>query len=187
MVAGLPKLRSVSIDGPYNVFGLSEGPSRQRLFVCHPASVSEPRPPVSGINLDDTNCATKILHKSRASRLPASGHLRGRRSADVVLQTGAAGTGRPEAGSKARRQFRRWDSRWCRARSFEPVLSVSIEKDPAGAPPGVAHPVSDVELASRLSFFLWSSIPDEKLLDLAVAGAAAASAWSAHRASAPHA
>jgi hypothetical protein len=45
-----------------------------------------------------------------------------------------------------------------------------IEKDPANAPAGFAHPVSDIELASRLSFFLWSSIPDEKLLDLAAAG-----------------
>src|ERR1700722_16564269 len=40
MVAGLPKLRTVSIDGPYNVFGMSEGPSRERLFVCHPGSAA---------------------------------------------------------------------------------------------------------------------------------------------------
>jgi hypothetical protein len=51
-----------------------------------------------------------------------------------------------------------------------PYFLYRIEKDPASAKPGVAHPVSDIELASRLSFFLWSSIPDEKLLDLAVAG-----------------
>src|SRR5262249_7871203 len=51
-----------------------------------------------------------------------------------------------------------------------PYFLYRIEKDPAGARAGVAHPVSDIELASRLSFFLWSSIPDEKLLDLAVAG-----------------
>ena len=51
-----------------------------------------------------------------------------------------------------------------------PYFLYRIEKDPAGAPAGVAHPVSDIELASRLSFFLWSSIPDEKLLDLAAAG-----------------
>ncbi len=51
-----------------------------------------------------------------------------------------------------------------------PYFLYRIETDPAGARPGVAHPVSDVELASRLSFFLWSSIPDEKLLDLAAAG-----------------
>ena len=41
MVAGLPKLRTVSIDGPYNVRGVSEGPSRQRLFVCHPARLAK--------------------------------------------------------------------------------------------------------------------------------------------------
>ena len=51
-----------------------------------------------------------------------------------------------------------------------PYFLYRIEKDPADARAGVAHPVSDVELASRLSFFLWSSIPDEKLLDLAAAG-----------------
>ena len=51
-----------------------------------------------------------------------------------------------------------------------PYFLYRIENDPAGARAGVAHPVSDVELASRLSFFLWSSIPDEKLLDLAAAG-----------------
>src|SRR5207247_10577943 len=44
------------------------------------------------------------------------------------------------------------------------------ESDPAGVRPGTAHPVSDVELASRLSFFLWSSIPDERLLNLATSG-----------------
>jgi hypothetical protein len=51
-----------------------------------------------------------------------------------------------------------------------PYFLYRIEKDPAGARAGVAHPVSDIELASRLSFFLWSSIPDETLLNLAVAG-----------------
>ena len=51
-----------------------------------------------------------------------------------------------------------------------PYFLYRIEKDPPEARAGVAHPVSDVELASRLSFFLWSSIPDEKLLDLAAAG-----------------
>src|ERR1700689_473915 len=57
MVAGLPKLRTVSIDGPYNVRGISEGPSRRRLFVCNPASTAD----AGSGNLDDTNCADKIL------------------------------------------------------------------------------------------------------------------------------
>ena len=51
-----------------------------------------------------------------------------------------------------------------------PYFLYRIESDPPGARAGVAHPVSDVDLASRLSFFLWSSVPDEKLLDLAAAG-----------------
>src|SRR5208282_2956955 len=90
MVAGLPKLRTVSIDGPYNVRGISEGPSRERLFVCHPLpggrgsasvseprSISEPRPPGSGLasaNLDDASCATKILTNlaRRAYRRPVT-------------------------------------------------------------------------------------------------------------------
>src|SRR5277367_3108896 len=68
MVAGLPRLRTVSIDGPYNVHGLSEGPSRQRLFVCHPgvsvsrvAAKSGPGANLAGGNLDDGGCADKIL------------------------------------------------------------------------------------------------------------------------------
>src|SRR5262249_37932021 len=61
MVAGMPKLRSVFIDGPYNVKGISEGASRQKLFVCHP-----------GANVDEAACATKILTSlaRRAYRRP---------------------------------------------------------------------------------------------------------------------
>src|SRR5580700_4216732 len=63
MVAGLPRLRTVSIDGPYNVFGLSEGPTRQRLFVCHP-----------GASASDESCAAKILTNlaRRAYRRPVT-------------------------------------------------------------------------------------------------------------------
>ena len=93
MVAGMPRLRTVSIDGPYNVHGLSEGPSRQRLFVCHPGSsgsvnrVAAKSAP--GASPDDTSCATKILTNlaRHAYRRPVTaGRHRG---ADVVLQAGA--------------------------------------------------------------------------------------------------
>src|SRR5580658_6507178 len=64
MVAGMPRLRTVSIDGPYNVHGLSEGPSRQRLFVCHPGSGAivnrVAAKGVAGANPDETTCAVKI-------------------------------------------------------------------------------------------------------------------------------
>src|SRR5437016_11704545 len=63
MIGGLPRLRTVSIDGPYNVRGVGEGPSRKRLFVCHPASKT-----------DETSCASKILTNlaRRAYRQPAA-------------------------------------------------------------------------------------------------------------------
>jgi mono/diheme cytochrome c family protein len=161
MVAGLPKLRSVSIDGPYNVRGVGEGPSRERLFVCHPAAKSSnattanQRP-----TLDETACATKILSNlaRRAFRRPVT-------AADVEAPMSFYKRSRQSGGS--------FDDgiRGGVARVLSsPYFLYRIEKDPAGVRPGAAHPVSELELASRLSFFLWSSIPDEKLLDLAAAG-----------------
>ncbi len=149
MVGGMPKLRSVSIDGPYNVFGLSEGASRRRLFVCHPAPAT-----------DESGCAAKILTNlaRRAYRRPVT-------PTDIEAPLSFYKRSRQSGGS--------FDDgiRAGVARVLSsPNFLYRIEKDPAGAPAGVAHPVTDVELASRLSFFLWSSIPDEKLLDLAVAG-----------------
>lgn len=160
MVAGMPRLRTVSIDGPYNVFGLSEGLSRQRLFVCHPASSPNE---TSASNASDSNaagCANRILTNlaRRAYRRPVT-------PADVEAPMSFYKRSRQSGGS--------FDDgiRAGVARVLSsPYFLYRIEKDPAGVPAGAAHPVSDVELASRLSFFLWSSIPDEKLLDLAVAG-----------------
>ena len=154
MVAGMPRLRTVSIDGPYNVFGLSEGPSRHRLFVCHPGASA------ANANPDETSCATKIL-----TNLARHAYRRPVTSADVEAPVSFYKKSRQSGGS--------FDDgiRAGVARVLSsPYFLYRIEKDPAGAAPGVAHPVSDVELASRLSFFLWSSIPDEKLLDLAAAG-----------------
>ena len=165
MIGGLPKLRTVSIDGPYNVFGLSEGPSRQRLFVCHPAApagsnAASKSAGAPGANTDDTSCAAKILTNlaRRAYRRPVTPE-------DVEAPLSFYKRARQSGGS--------FDDgiRSGVARVLSsPHFLYRIEKDPPSARPGVAHPVSDIELASRLSFFLWSSIPDEKLVDLAVAG-----------------
>ncbi len=161
MIGGLPKLKTVSIDGPYNVRGIGEGPSRERLFVCHPgaksSSASGSNP---GANLDETACATKIL-----SNLARHAYRRPVTSADVEAPISFYKRSRQSGGS--------FDDgiRSGVARVLSsPYFLYRIEKDPAGVRAGAAHPVSDVELASRLSFFLWSSIPDEKLLDLAAAG-----------------
>jgi Protein of unknown function (DUF1592)/Protein of unknown function (DUF1588)/Protein of unknown function (DUF1587)/Protein of unknown function (DUF1585)/Protein of unknown function (DUF1595) len=152
-VGGMPKLRSVFIDGPYNVRGVSESPSRQRLFVCHPRTTAS-------ANLDEIACATRILTNlaRRAYRRPVT-------PGDVEAPLSFYKRARQSGGS--------FDDgiRAGVARVLSsPYFLYRIERDPADARPGVAHPVSDVELASRLSFFLWSSIPDEKLLDLAEAG-----------------
>ncbi len=149
MIGGLPRLRTVSIDGPYNVRGVGEGPSRERLFVCHPAAKSS-----------DEACASKILSNlaRRAFRRPVT-------PADIEAPMSFYKRSRTSGGS--------FDDgiRAGVARVLSsPYFLYRIEKDPPTARPGTAHPVSDLELASRLSFFLWSSIPDDKLLDLAAAG-----------------
>jgi mono/diheme cytochrome c family protein len=147
-VGGTPKLRTVSIDGPYNVYGLSEDPSRQRLFICHPGAGS------------DEACAVKIL-----TNLARHAYRRPVMAADVEAPVSFYKNARQSGGT--------FDDgiRAGVARVLSsPNFLYRIEKDPADARPGVAHPVTDVELASRLSFFLWSSVPDDKLLDLAAAG-----------------
>ncbi|HEY6342339.1 MAG TPA: DUF1592 domain-containing protein [Bryobacteraceae bacterium] len=164
MVGGLPKLRTVSIDGPYNVFGLSEGPSRKRLYVCHPASTA-----------DETACADKILtslarHAYRRPVTPAdveapmSFYKRARQESSPARKGADSQEGKP--GGTFDDGIRAGVARVLSS----PYFLYRIEKDPPAARAGVAHPVSEIELASRLSFFLWSSIPDEKLLDLAEAG-----------------
>lgn len=150
MVAGMPKLRSVSIDGPYNVYGMSEGPSRRLLYVCHP----------NGHASEDTECATKIL-----TNLARHAYRRPVTPADVEAPMSFYKEAR-ESGGKFDDGIRAGVARVLSS----PYFLYRIEKDPPGARAGVAHPVSETELASRLSFFLWSSIPDEKLLDLAAAG-----------------
>jgi len=157
MVAGLPKLRTVSIDGPYNVKGISEGPSRQKLYVCHPASAA-----------DETACATRILTTlaRRAYRRPVT-------PGDIEAPLSFYKKARQQQGGQSKVSGGSFDDgiRSGVARILSsPYFIYRTEKDPADARPGAAHPVSDVELASRLSFFLWSSIPDDKLLELAAAG-----------------
>ena len=149
MIGGLPRLRTVSIDGPYNVRGVGEGPSRERLFVCHPTGTP-----------DETACATKILSNlaRRAFRRPVT-------AADVEAPMSFYKKSR-QSGGNFDDGIRAGVARVLSS----PYFLYRIEKDPAGVRAGTAHPVSDIELASRLSFFLWSSIPDEKLLDLAAAG-----------------
>jgi hypothetical protein len=136
----------LTISGPYNASGPGETPTRQRIFSCRPATASDEEP-----------CARKIIGtlERRAYRRPVS-------ASDVEALMPFYRDGRKEA------SFDRGIQRALQRLLVSPQFLFRIERDPAGAS-GV-HPVSDPELASRLSFFLWSSIPDDALLDLASRG-----------------
>ena len=137
----------VTLSGPYNAQGSGDTPSRRRIFVCHPSSAAE-----------ETPCARKILLslERRAFRRPVT-------AADAQPLMPFFESGKAEGG------FDIGIERAIQRLLVSPQFLFRIEHDPSGAP-GTSHPVSDLELASRLSFFLWSSIPDEELLDLAASG-----------------
>src|SRR5262245_43333434 len=149
LITGLPRLKAVMVEGPYKVTGISSTPSREKIFVCKPAGAAS-----------EDACATKILTNlaRRAYRRPAG-------AADVEAPMTFYKQAR-ERGGNFDAGIRSGVARILASPSF----LYRIERDPATLRAGAAHSVSDVELASRLSFFLWSSIPDEKLLNAAAAG-----------------
>ena len=139
---------TVDIEGPFNATVPEDSPSRRRIFVCRPAT---PR--------DEEPCARTILTTlaRRAYRRPVT-------TTDVNKLLAAYQDGRKEG---------RFDNgiEWALERMLvSPHFLFRVEADPAGVPRNAPYAVSDVELASRLSFFLWSSIPDDQLLDLATRG-----------------
>ena len=146
--AGAPHIQSLAVTGPFNATGSGDTPSRKAIFTCKPASKAGERA-----------CATTILSRlaRRAYRQPI-----GPAELAPILEfyDAARATGTFESG--VQRGLQRILS--------SPRFAFRIERDPAGAAPGTMHAVSGVELASRLSFFLWSSIPDEPLLRAAAAG-----------------
>ena len=148
-----PYLGSVTVTGPFAAGGgppAEDTPSRRRIFVCRPAGAAE---------ADETACARRVVSNlaRRAYRRPVT-------SADLDVLLGFFGEGRQEGGFDAGIEMA---LRWLLA---SPEFVLRVERDPAGVEPGSSYAISDLELASRLSFFLWSSIPDDELLDLAVAG-----------------
>jgi uncharacterized protein DUF1592/uncharacterized protein DUF1588/uncharacterized protein DUF1595/uncharacterized protein DUF1585 len=145
---GLPHVENITISGPFNPSGVSDTAARRRLFVCRPAKAQ-----------DDAACANKIVSTlaRRAYRRPVT-------SADLSPLMSFYESGRKEGG------FERGIELAVRAVLVSPQFLFRIERDPAGVPPGTPYRINDLELASRLSFFLWSSIPDDELLDVAARG-----------------
>ena len=147
---GRPGIDQVFISGPFDGSAPDDTPSRRRIFTCRPAG--------DGAAAEE-RCAGEILSglARRAYRRPVT-------AGDVapLLEFYRAG--------RAERDFDGGIERALEALLSMPEFLLRIERQPPGAAPGAAYRLSDLELASRLSFFLWRSIPDEELLDLAAAG-----------------
>ncbi len=146
--SGSPHLQSLTVAGPFHPSAAGDTPSRHRIFVCHP-----------GGRVTDDACARQILSTlaRRAYREPVS-------DADLqtlmtFYQSGKRGGGFEGGIELALERV-----------LASPKFLFRIERDPADAVAGKNYRLDDFELASRLSFFLWSSIPDDQLLHLASEG-----------------
>lgn len=143
-----PAIYQVSINGPYDATEGGDSPSRRRLFSVRPKNAE-----------DEDHCARQIFSTlaRRAYRRPlGDGDL----ESPMRFYLQARATGNFERGIEA----------GLSAILVSPEFLFRIEPDPAGVPTGTAYRVSDVVLASRLSFFLWSSLPDDPLLEAAERG-----------------
>ena len=146
---GNPGVSEVQIIGPYNPSGAAGLSSRDRLFVCEPA----------GAVADEERCAGTIL-----SNLARQAYRRPATAADVETLLPFYRDGRAEGGFDAGIQAA------VERILVDPEFLFRIETDPSDVAPGTPYAIGDLELASRLSFFLWSSIPDDELIEVAAAG-----------------
>ena len=147
-----PAIFSITITGPFASSGPGDTPSRERIFVCRPAAPSE-----------EDACAEEIVRNLaiQAYRRPVS-------HTELSGPLGFYRQARAEAdGAEG---FDAAIERALAAVLVSPNFLFRIERDPAGIGSGTAYQISDLELASRLAFFLWSSLPDAPLRDSAVQG-----------------
>ncbi|MCG8467274.1 MAG: DUF1592 domain-containing protein [Gemmatimonadetes bacterium] len=148
-ITTLPHLQTLVIGGPYEATGISESPTRQRIFTCRPTTPDEEPP-----------CAREIIASlaTRAYRRPVA-----ESEVDDLMSFYDAGSsdGGFEVGVR----------RALEAILVSPYFVLRLEREPVGAAAGGgAYRLDDVELASRLSFFLWGTPPDEELREVASAG-----------------
>ena len=144
--SGNPHIDEVILTGPFKVTGVGDTPSRRRIFVCQPKAATE-----------EQACAQRIL--ATLARRAYRGDVA---KDDVPTLMEFYQRGRRDGGS-----FDSGIDLALRRLLASPKFLVRVERDPAAVPAGAAYRLSDLEIASRLSFFLWSSIPDDTLLDIA--------------------
>jgi hypothetical protein len=146
-----PHVAAVIVTGPLDLSKAKVGgntPSRERIFICTPATPGEESP-----------CALKIL-----SNLARHAYRRPVTAKDTSILMASYTDGRKEG------NFEQGIEIALRRMLVSPEFLFRVERDPPGIAPKTNYRVSDLELASRLSFFLWSSIPDDELVSLAAAG-----------------
>jgi hypothetical protein len=145
---GIPLIDHVQVTGPFAATGSGDTPSRRRIFVCHPMSGS-----------DELPCAKKVISTlaHRAYRRPVS-------DADLEILLSFYQKGRNKGSFDAGIETA------LRLILTDPKFLYRMEPDPLNTAPGTINRITDLELASRLSFFLWSSIPDDELLTVATQG-----------------
>ena len=192
--ATTPEVSKLIVGGPYKPTGRGDTPSRRTIFVCNPSTLRQtqgrPEPrrgatssgrpePVEGRRAkpsQEAACARTILttlaHRAfrrpvtRADIEPLYAFYQGGRANGRLRQ----GYGEPRRSDAESGDFESGIQAAIEAMLVSPEFLFRIERDPPAAETGTAHPVSDVELASRLSFLLWSTIPDAELLGLAEDG-----------------
>jgi mono/diheme cytochrome c family protein len=146
--SGLPHFETFTVTGPFAATGSGDTPSRRKVFVCRPATGADEEP-----------CARKII--ATIARRAYRGDMS---ETDLQRLMGfyksARRTGTFEKGIQVSLQ----------RILASPKFAFHIEAEPPNAAPGTVYRISDLELASRLSFFLWSSIPDDRLIDAASSG-----------------
>jgi mono/diheme cytochrome c family protein len=149
-ITALPHLQDMTIVGPLAVTGISETPSRRKIFSCRPASAS-----------DQAACAAEIIRRltSQAYRSPSSG-------SDIELLTKLYQQGRNEEGD-----FESGIRLAVQGILANPKFLFRVEHAPHALRAGQIYQLNDLDLASRVSFFLWDTVPDAELVKAATSGA----------------
>ncbi|HTM35046.1 MAG TPA: DUF1592 domain-containing protein [Vicinamibacterales bacterium] len=144
-ITALPHLREFAVTGPIKVTGVSESPSRKRIFTCRPTASTE-----------ESACATEIVKRlaGQAYRAPATNE-------DVRKLMMFYEQGRKDG------DFEEGVRMSLQAMLASPKFLFRLEEVPAGARPGQNYRITEIDLASRLSYFVWGSGPDQELLKLA--------------------
>ena len=158
-----PHIASVGIEGPYYALAPDNTPSRKKIFVCYPATAK-----------DEEACARRIISTlaGRAFRQPPKAEdltdLMSLYESGRMSGVNASPTGRSQQEGEG--SFDQAIGLALQGILAHPKFIYRIESEPAGLAEGRRYPISDWELASRLSFFLWSTIPDQELTTLASQG-----------------